>query len=164
MTTKTLNKIIFVCLGNICRSPTGEAVLKKLVLDQGLSHHFHIESAGTAGYHIGERPDPRTRRHGERRGLKFESLAQQFSPSIHFTQFDYVICMDEQNLHNILRLEGSEQNRHKVFSMMSFVPNSKYKFVPDPYSGGPNDFELVLDLVEEACVGLLNHILKSQKT
>lgn len=153
-------KILFVCLGNICRSPTGEAVLKKLVFDRGLHDQFQIESAGTAAYHVGERPDPRTRRHGEQRGLKFESVAQQFSPSLHFSFFDFIICMDDQNLQNVIRLDSSLTHRHKVHAMMSFAPRSKYKIVPDPYSGGPNDFELVIDLVEEACLGLLDHILK----
>jgi protein-tyrosine phosphatase len=150
--------VLFVCLGNICRSPTGEAVLKKLLEDKKLNHLFHIESAGTADYHVGERPDPRTRQHGEQRGLKFESLAQQFRPEVHFESFDFILCMDENNFHNVQRLDFENKYPHKIHPIMSFAPETGYSKVPDPYYGGPSDFELVIDLVEVACRKFLEQI------
>lgn len=150
--------ILFVCLGNICRSPTGEAILKKLVAEQGLTDFFHIESAGTGNYHIGESPDPRTRHHGEKRGLKFESLAQQFNPEQHFDFFDYILCMDQSNLQNLRQKDLSQKYHSKILSMMSFAPDSSHTIVPDPYTGGPQDFELVIDLLEVACQNFLQKV------
>ncbi len=156
--SKKKTSILFVCLGNICRSPTGEAILNKLVTEQGLSDSFHIESAGTGDYHVGERPDPRTRHHGEKRGLKFESLAQQFNPQQHFDFFDYILCMDQNNLQNLRQKDPTQKYHSKILSIMSFAPDSGYSIVPDPYTGGPQDFELVIDLLESACQNFLKHI------
>ncbi len=150
--------ILFVCLGNICRSPTGEAVLKKIALENNLTDYFHIESAGTGNYHIGERPDPRTRRHGEKRGLQFESLAQQFNPDLHFHLFDYILCMDHNNLQQVQKLDSQQKYHAKVIPIMSFAPESGYQIVPDPYTGGPQDFELVIDLLETACLQFFQQI------
>lgn len=150
--------ILFVCLGNICRSPTGEAILKKMVEEQELTDLFHIESAGTGNYHIGERADPRTRHHGEKRGLKFESLAQQFNPQQHLDFFDYILCMDQSNLHNLRQTDPTQQYHSKILSIMSFAPDSGHPIVPDPYTGGPQDFELVIDLLEIACQNFLKQI------
>lgn len=150
--------VLFVCLGNICRSPTGEAILKKIVEEKGLNDSFHIESAGTGNYHIGERPDPRTRHHGEKRGLKFESLAQQFNPQQHFDFYDYILCMDQSNVQNVRQKDPSQKYHNKIIPIMSFVPESGYSIVPDPYTGGPQDFELVIDLLEVACLKFLEQI------
>lgn len=144
-------KVLFVCLGNICRSPTGEAILKKIVKHNNKQEHFIIQSAGTGNYHVGEQPDPRTRHHGEKRGLVFESLAQQFNPKIHFEYFDHILCMDESNYNNILKLDDMKVYHQKVKTIMSFAPHTGYTIVPDPYMGGPSDFELVIDLLEVAC-------------
>lgn len=151
MSTKKKHSILFVCLGNICRSPTGEAILKKIVYEKGQQDLYHIESAGTGAYHIGERPDPRTRHHGEKRGLIFDSLAQQFQPNQHFDFFDSILCMDESNLQTIRQKDPENRFIHKTHLMMSFAPETGYTIVPDPYLGGPKDFELVIDLLEVAC-------------
>lgn len=158
--SKNKYKILFVCLGNICRSPTAESVLKKIVQEKGQDDFFHIESAGTGHYHIGERPDPRTLRHGEKRGLIFDSFAQQFNPQLHFEYFDYILCMDDNNFKNILQLDPEKKYHSKVFPMMHFASQTSYSFVPDPYHGNSKDFELVIDLLEEAC---LNFFLKIHK-
>jgi len=155
--------VLFVCLGNICRSPTGESVLKKIVSEKGFGHLFHIESAGTGNYHIGERPDPRTRQHGEKRGLQFDSLAQQFNPQLHFELFDYILCMDQSNLKNVSLKDSNQKYQNKILSIMSFAPESGYSIVPDPYTGGPQDFDLVIDLLEVACLKFYEHLKLSTR-
>jgi protein-tyrosine phosphatase len=147
--------VLFVCLGNICRSPTAEAVLKKMVQDLGKANDFHIESAGTSSYHVGEPPDSRSEMHGVKRGLQFTSTAQWFNPDIHFEKFDYIVCMDDNNFNHVIHSDASGEFKHKIFKMMDFAPQAEYRFVPDPYTGGSAGFELVLDLIEEACRGLL---------
>lgn len=150
-------KILFVCLGNICRSPSAEGVMKKLAA--GLP--IEIGSAGTAGYHIGELPDPRTRSHAKKRGYELTSRAQQFDPTRHFEQYDRIIAMDANNLEDLKALDRTKQFHHKLSLMTDYCQTMDVQGVPDPYYSGPEGFEHVLDILEDACAGLLNDVRKS---
>jgi len=147
-------KILFVCLGNICRSPAAEGVMKRLV--KGLP--IEIQSAGTAGYHIGELPDVRMRNHARKRGIELISHAQQFDPSKHFEQFDFIIAMDENNLNDLKSMDRSKKYQHKLSLMTDYSQTIDANEVPDPYYGGPAGFEHVLDILEDACAGLLKKL------
>jgi protein-tyrosine phosphatase len=144
-------KILFVCLGNICRSPAAEGVMKSLV--KGLP--IEIQSAGTAGYHIGELPDPRMRSHAGKRGYDLISHAQQFDPSIDFEKFDRIIAMDGSNLRDLKAMDRKKQYHHKLSLMADYSQTMDVDEVPDPYYGGPEEFEHVLDILEDACRGLM---------
>lgn len=156
-------KIIFVCLGNICRSPSGEGVFTQLVQEKGLSESFVIDSAGTAAYHTGERADGRMRKHALKRGIKLNSRARQFVTS-DFQDFDLVVCMDRSNYHNIKALDYNNQYSNKIVMMTDYARTMKYKEVPDPYYGGAEGFEIVLDILEDACSGLLEELLKNARS
>lgn len=152
-------RLCFVCLGNICRSPTAEGIMLKLVNDAGLSSRFEIDSAGTAAYHIGKRPDPRTLKTAKARGTPLPSIARAFSAA-DFACFDYVLAMDAENHKNLLARAASAADKHKVHLLRSFEPNPAAGAldVPDPYYGGPEGFENVFDICEAACRGLLTHL------
>lgn len=152
---KSMKRVLFVCLGNICRSPTGEAVLNKLIADNNLGHLLSCESAGTAGYHIGEEPDPRTQTHGEKRGYQFESLAQQFNPKRDFELFDLILCLDQNNYANVKKLDPAGKYSHKVKLLMEFATKNSAREVPDPYYSDATVFEKVIDYCEDACHGIL---------
>lgn len=122
-------RVLFVCLGNICRSPAGEGIFKKLVKEQGLHHNIIVDSAGTSGYHNGELPDPRMRQHGARRGYKFDSLSRKFT-SKDFDQFDIIIAMDDSNYHNIKRLSPNLEADEKVYRMTDFSKNTSTIIFP----------------------------------
>jgi protein-tyrosine phosphatase len=147
-------KILFVCLGNICRSPAAEGVMKDLA--KGLP--IEIQSAGTAGYHIGELPDSRMRSHALKRGYNLISHAQQFDPSKHFEQFDHIIAMDGNNLSDLRSMDRSKKYHHKLSLMTDYSQTMDVDEVPDPYYGGPAGFEHVLDILEDACAGLLKKL------
>ncbi len=147
-------KILFVCLGNICRSPAAEGVMKKL--SEGLP--ITVDSAGTAGYHIGELPDSRMRAHARKRGYDLSSKARQFDPDTDFEKFDMIIAMDESNLRDLRSLDRSEQYSKKLSLLTDYSRTMPYKEVPDPYYGGPEGFELVLDIAEDACGELLKKL------
>jgi protein-tyrosine phosphatase len=150
--------ICFVCLGNICRSPTAEGVMKSLLRREGLSGKLAVESAGTADYHVGERPDPRSRAAARTRGVSLDSRAQQFTRA-DFERFDWVLAMDQQNLKHLSALAPDERARQKLRLLRSFDPASPPgAAVPDPYHGDADGFEEVLDLCEAACLGLLLHL------
>ena len=150
--------VCFVCLGNICRSPTAEGVMKALVARAGSSARVHVESAGTAGYHIGKLPDQRSRAAALARGLSLDSRARKFA-SADFERFDYVLAMDADNLAQLEALAPNAAARAKLRLLSTFDPASPPgSVVPDPYHGGPEDFERVLDLCEAACQGLLEHL------
>jgi protein-tyrosine phosphatase len=150
-------RICFVCLGNICRSPTAEGVMRKLVDDAGLAEEITIDSAGTGDYHCGEEADPRTRAAASRRGIELPHLARQFSRA-DLDRFDLVIAMDAANLGILRRLIG-ERRAPELRMLRSFdetAPSGAE--VPDPYyAGGERGFEEVLDQCERACAGLLAH-------
>ncbi len=153
--------VLFVCLGNICRSPAAEGIFKDLVKKRGLGDKIKVDSAGTAGYHQGELPDPRMRSHGARRGYKFDSLSRKFRNS-DFDDFDVIITMDDSNYHNVLNISPNLESDKKVYKMVDFLQRLDADHIPDPYYSGASGFELVLDLLEDACEGLLNKIEKDE--
>lgn len=154
-------RVCFVCLGNICRSPTAEGVMRSVLTRAGLDGVVLVESAGTADYHTGELPDMRSRAAAKARGVLLESRAQQFLASS-FARFDYVLAMDAQNLDHLKQLASSADDRNKVRLLRSFDPASPLDArVPDPYHGGADGFEQVLDLCEAACDGLLQHLRRA---
>lgn len=151
-------RLCFVCLGNICRSPTAEGVMQHLVDAEGLGDHVELDSAGTGAWHAGERADARARATAAGRGLELTSIARQFEPE-DFARFDYVVAMDEQNLRELERLAASDDDRAKLHLFRSFDPASPPgAAVPDPYYGGDQGFEEVFDICEAACRGLLAHL------
>lgn len=150
-------KVLFVCLGNICRSPSAEAVMKKLVADAGLSHEIEVDSAGLIAYHEGEQADARMRAHAARRGYRLDSISRPVRYD-DFERFDLIIGMDARNVEKLRELAPDVEASGKVHAMMEYSRNKLYDYVPDPYYGGASGFELVLDLLEEACAGLLDWI------
>jgi len=150
--------VLFVCLGNICRSPLAEAVFRTLVEGEGLSDRFTIDSAGTSNYHTGDSPDPRTVRLAAARGVRVQHAARQIAEA-DFTRFDYVLAMDVENLRRTVRLAERVDGASVVRLLRSYDPEAEEGAeVPDPYFGGPRGFEDVHDLVERACRGLLTRI------
>jgi protein-tyrosine phosphatase len=157
-----VRKILFVCLGNICRSPAAEAVMIHALEEAGLSDKVFCDSAGTQGYHSGEPADRRMRSAGTRRGLKVSSIARQVSPLQDFREYDFIIAMDESNYRNLKSL-GDEVGidlSQKLLRMCDFCIERTEKEVPDPYYGGEDGFENVLDLLKDASTGLMAHIRK----
>lgn len=151
-------ELCFVCLGNICRSPTAEGVMLHLLDEKGISDKFVVDSAGTAAYHIGNRADARSALAASRRGVELPSRARQFK-AVDYGRFDYVLAMDETNFENLRALDPINAEG-KLFLLRDFDPGSpKGSSVPDPYYGGAAGFEEVLDLCFAGCQGLLDHIL-----
>ncbi|WP_434779010.1 low molecular weight protein-tyrosine-phosphatase [Neisseria sp. Ec49-e6-T10] len=153
-------KILFVCLGNICRSPAAEGVMAKLLLDEGLAGQVLVDSAGTSGFHDGELPDERMRAHGRKRGYQFCSVSRKLTIQ-DFKQFDLIIVMDEQNHKNVMALAPTQLDKQKVHYMTEYLQHHQSKYIPDPYYQGEEGFENVLNLLEDACYGLLRNV-KSQ--
>lgn len=150
-------KILFVCLGNICRSPSAEAVMKKLVEDAGWADRIEVDSAGITGYHEGEPADSRMRAHAARRGYRLDSISRPVRLE-DFFRFDLIIGMDDRNLEDLKRKAPDLDSVQKIHQMTEFSRNRLYDYVPDPYYGGDSGFELVLDLLEDACGGLFERI------
>jgi protein-tyrosine phosphatase len=151
-------RICFVCLGNICRSPTAEGIMLQLVEQAGLSARIEIDSAGTGGYHIGERADPRSRAEAQRRGVELPSRARKFVAE-DFERFDYVIAMDRANLAQLAQLAVGDEQLAKLHLLRAFDPASaRDAEVPDPYYGGDQGFGRVFDICHAGCTGLLEHI------
>lgn len=150
-----MKKILFVCLGNICRSPGAEAIMKAIVRREGKEKEFYIDSAGLYSGHAGALPDERMRRHAAKRGYELDSRARTFYPTADFAEFDLIIGMDDQNIRELRRLATSDDERDKIFKMTDFCQQpTRYTVVPDPYYEGPEGFELVLNLLEDAVEGL----------
>jgi len=147
-------RILFVCLGNICRSPTAEGVFRDLVRKAGPALEVHIDSAGTAGYHIGEAPDPRSRGAALKRGIDIGDLRARQITRTDFTTFDWILAMDRDNLRDLEAKRPSDA-RAKLALFLDFAPQTGRSEVPDPYYGGDADFERVLDLCTAASRGLL---------
>ncbi len=149
--------ILMVCMGNICRSPTAQAVLRHYVQDAELADSIHIDSAGTLDYHAGSPPDERSQAHARRRGYDLsKQRARQVRPD-DFVRFDLILAMDWQNWGE-LQDQCPTEHKHKIRRLMEFAPAGVNDVVPDPYTGGPQMFELVLDHVEQACRGLLIYL------
>ncbi len=149
-------RVLFVCLGNICRSPSAEAVFKHLVEKEGLENKFFIDSAGTSGWHEGEPADGRMRFHAEKRGIALTSLSRQVRQS-DFDSFDYIIAMDSSNYRNLLNMAKNEEQKEKVHLMTDYS-RAYSGDVPDPYYGGAQGFEDVLDMLEESNQLFLDHL------
>ena len=156
MTRKPV-RVLFVCLGNICRSPTAEGVFRYLVEEQGESNWIQIDSAGTHAYHVGSSPDGRAQQAALKRGIDLSTLKGRQAIVEDFDLFDIVLAMDEENYTNLIHL-APEDKQHKVQMFLSFASNYDDTDVPDPYYGGDHGFEHVLDLVEDASQGLLKHL------
>ena len=154
-------KILFVCLGNICRSPSAEAVFRGFVENNGLDNEFEIDSAGTSAWHAGEKADARMRRHASKRGYKLTSLSRKFNPETDFDYFDIIIAMDNDNMYDLKNMVRRKEDKKKLFLMTDFSKEYDYDYVPDPYYGGDQGFELVIDLLEDASSGLLKHLKPS---
>jgi protein-tyrosine phosphatase len=150
-------KILFVCLGNICRSPTAEGVFRKKAADVGLIEQLMIDSAGTHNYHPGEPPDARTQTHAKMRGYDLSMLRARAVVDEDFERFDLLLAMDAMNYSTLLHRAPTD-TRPKIRRLMEFAPQLNVREVPDPYYGERGDFEYVLDLVEGACEGLLQHV------
>lgn len=163
MTSSGKLKVLFVCLGNICRSPLAEGVFRHQVARAGLAEKFVIDSAGTSAYHIGDPPDERTSQVARERGIELVGKARQITRD-DFRSCDYIIVMDRQNLGNVQRLAKVTKPKGKVIMLRDFDKNAGAdRDVPDPYYGGPSGFEDVHDIVERACAELLQHIRQAHQ-
>ena len=151
-------KILFVCMGNICRSPAAEGIAKKILKERGLKGKIDVDSAGTLGYHTGESPDHRMIKHASKRGYNLDSRARQFNAKNDFDKFDYIVTMDDDNYYKITSLDRKSQHNDKIFKMVSFGKNTNVNEVPDPYYSGSVGFELVLDILEVSVEGLINKV------
>lgn len=151
--------VLFICMGNICRSPTAEAVFRHYVENAGLSEHIRIDSAGTHDYHIGAAPDLRTQRAAQQRGYDMSGLRGRQVEQADFLRFDYVLAMDHANL-AILQRITPPASRTQAWLFLEHARYHQEREVPDPYYGGAEGFERVLDMVEDAAEGLLQHIRK----
>jgi len=150
--------VCFVCLGNICRSPTAEGVFLALVQERGWAEQIRVDSAGTSGWHIGETPDERACATARSRGVELPSRSRQFSAK-DFEHFDYVLAMDRANIEDLRELAPHERAEAKVRLFRDFDPKGpKGEDVPDPYYGGPRGFDEVFDLCEASAQGLLQHL------
>ena len=151
-------KVMFVCMGNICRSPTAHGVFRKLVEDEGYTDEIYIESSGTHAYHVGEPPDDRAQQTARQRGLDLSDLRAQRIKSMDFQTFDYILPMDRDN-YEILIDSSPPEYREKIRMFLSYAPGISQHEVPDPYYGGPRGFEQVFDMVEAGSRGLLDDII-----
>jgi len=149
--------ILFVCLGNICRSPLAEGVFKHLVTEKGLSDHFVVESAGTGSWHVGERPDERSQAVAGKHGIRLDSRARQVTAE-DLERFDHVIVMDRDNLRTLERMRDAQGGDRPIHLLREFDAEGDGDEVPDPYYGGPQGFDHVYEMVRRSCEGLLAHV------
>lgn len=159
---ETKKRILFVCLGNICRSPAAEGILRSMVENEGVQERFEIDSAGTYGGHRGQLPDPRMRSAAARRGYALTHHARQVSEE-NFDRFDLIVAMDDMNYETLHRLAPSREAAGKICRMVEFCsrfPDRTY--VPDPYYEGHEGFELVLDMLEDGCRGILERLTSEE--
>ena len=155
-------KVLFCCMGNICRSPTAHGVFRQLVRDAGYADDIVIESCGTHAYHIGEPPDRRAQSAARRRGLDISDLRARQIKHSDFEDFDYILAMDRNN-HDTLSSQCPAQHLHKLHMFLEYALDAGRQEVPDPYYGGADGFDLVLDMVESGSRGLLDDIIAGHK-
>lgn len=154
--------VLFVCMGNICRSPTAEGVFRHVVKKANMEDQITIDSAGTHAYHIGESPDKRSQATAREHGINLSSQRAREAVSVDFERFDYIVAMDKSNYENLKRLTDSEEQQQKLSLFMQFSSEWDNDEVPDPYYGGDNGFDQVFDMVLSASNGLLENILESR--
>jgi len=153
-------KVLFVCMGNICRSPTAEGVFSALLKTEKIAHQFELDSAGTHAYHIGEAPDLRAQKAAQEKDIDLSNIVSRKVVFGDFEDFDYLLVMDDDN-YQILMQSCPEQYQDKIHYLLDFAPQLGTREVPDPYYGGKYGFERVLDMVETAAVGFLNKLKQS---
>jgi len=154
-------KLLFVCLGNICRSPSAENIMNHLIEEADLTDKIVCDSAGTSGYHVGASPDRRMNGAATKRGIELQGKSRKLTPS-DLQQFDLILAMDRENYQDILYLDREGKYEDKVYLMCDFAKRKTDKEVPDPYYGGQDGFDYVIDLLFDACTGLLDKIVASQ--
>lgn len=156
-------RLLFVCLGNICRSPSGENIMNHLLKARGLEPQVICDSAGTSGYHLDAKPDRRMNAAAERKlGLTLMGRSRRFEP-IDFDEFDLILAMDRDNFEQMYYVGSLNHDRSKLHLMCEFCTRHDLKEVPDPYYGGEKGFDFVIDLLMDACEGLLDHLIETGK-
>lgn len=158
-----MKKVLFVCLGNICRSPAAEGIFRKMINEAGLQDQVIIDSAGTSAYHEGEPADARMSSFAKERGYELTSRSRPFRDPQDFEQFDYILPMDGTNLQDLWDLDSDEEYRSKIFPMTDFCKVHRVKMVPDPYYKGDEGFRIVMDILEDACAEFLSFLKKELK-
>ncbi len=153
------HRILFICLGNICRSPTAEGILRRLVRERELEHRFEIDSAGTGDWHIGCPPDPRAQHASLQRGIDISSLRARQVSAADLARFDSVIAMDLNNLQQLKKL-APVSHHHKIRLLLDYTDTPDHREVPDPYYGGNHGFDRMIDLLEDACDHLLSSLVE----
>lgn len=156
-----MKSILFVCLGNICRSPMAETVFNKILQENDQLSDFQVDSAGLLDYHKGEKADPRMRAHAEKRGYEITHRSRPVAAD-DFNRFDYIIGMDEQNIRQLHRMAKTPEQQAKIHKMTDFSREMQAEKVPDPYYGGDAGFEYVIDLLEDACDGFYKHLMENE--
>lgn len=153
-----MKKILFVCMGNICRSPAAEGIMKELIKTENLESKIYVDSAGTINFHEGELPDKRMRQAAKNRGYILDSTSRPFNRKVDFDYFDYIITMDDHNYKMIIDWDKEKKYSDKVYKMKDFFTNKNLNEVPDPYYGENKEFENVLNILEDATKNLLSKI------
>ncbi len=151
-------RILFVCLGNICRSPSAEAVMHAKLKEHGLHNEYYVDSAGITGYHAGEPADSRMQAHARKRGYTLTSISRPIDAKRDFKEFDFIIGMDNQNMKDLRKLTNTDSDLQKLSKITDYSINYMHDSIPDPYYGGASGFELVLDLLEDACEGIIKNV------
>ena len=159
LASKNRIKLLFICLGNICRSPAAHAIMQHIVDEHHDGNRFEIDSAGIGGWHIGDLPDRRMRQHGSQHGYRLNHRARQFNAGRDFADFDLILVMDAENRRNLLRQARCDDERRKVMMLSDFLRHHpKADEIPDPYYGGDQDFEYVIELLEDALTELYQQL------
>lgn len=153
-------KLLFVCLGNICRSPSAENIMNHLIQEAGLTNKISCDSAGTSGYHVGASPDRRMSAAAIKKEIKLLGQSRKLTPS-DLQRFDLILAMDRENYQDILYLDREGKYENKVHLICDFATHKPDREVPDPYYGGAEGFDYVIDLLLDACTGLLDYVVNS---